>query len=387
VDLDEVVAVAGGAAEEAEVERALTPAGRDGFFAARDAVGAAIAAVVRMTALDNVFHVVTRSTSMHCGARRLNGGDAAILIPLGVLARTRVLARLLRCYTDRRYAGREPVINMMGSAMDERTYPFEIAPDLVPLFGEHDGGDESYYNALEALDRRTPPDPYRDAFAIDVMGMCLTYLTLHELTHLTARHDTLSKLDRAADPRIPAHLSGVPLRRGSEVHADVTAANHTMMLSLLGLEDIQPNRARKRRLHELLYRLPFAATMLFGMYDAHRKTVYDYDEGPYPHPIIRYEIWNAWSHAAVESIRPSTAKTAAKLGDAGFWDCIVAYNAMEFDCMTGQYGGTPQDTGRYFPLTALKYGAASALQSRIEADDLLWQQVAALVPMAEAESR
>ena len=54
-------------------------------------------------------------------------------------------------------------------------------------------------------------------------------------------------------------------------------------------------------------------------------------------------------------------------------------NHLEWDCFTGEYGspppGTEGGTGRYVPVTALKYGAASALRPRMREDNRLWLEV------------
>ena len=371
--LEEVIASGGGMVSIEDVEARMTSDGAAAVFDVMELIQVAMQLATHRAALGEVHLVVTDSSSMSCRARRIDAEEAVILVPLGILARVRALARRLLWHLGQD----EPVVHMVGSALDVRDFPWELAPGLVPVLGQDasDGGAE-YWEALARFDRRTEPDESLDAVANDVMCQCLLYLGLHELAHLSARHDTLLRLARTHDRSIPAHLGLDVLRRGVEVHADMLAAGNQMKLQMLAvktahLADEHPD--------VMFGRTSFAVTMLFAMYDTHRKTVYEYDDTAYPHPIIRYEFWDLAVSRIVEQVRPDLGEIAREHAKAGWLDCVQAFNALEFDCMGGTYG-RPRPwlkggTGRYVPITALKYGGASALQPRFEADHELYQEV------------
>ncbi|MCW2623890.1 MAG: hypothetical protein JWR48_612 [Mycobacterium sp.] len=58
---------------------------------------------------------------------------------------------------------------------------------------------------------------------------------------------------------------------------------------------------------------------------------------------------------------------------------MTCFDGLEWDCFTGEYGSPPVGaeggTARYLPVTALKYGAASALQPRMREDNQLRLEV------------
>lgn len=370
MDLDEAIDLAGGSIGLDEAEPYVTRAGVRALAEALDVFGSAANQAVARGAVDGLHVAITLSTSMDSRVRLLDDGLAVILIPIGVLVRARSLARRLHWYLRQN----QPFIHMVGSTMDERDFPWELAPGLVPVFGEVASHEpERYWDELAAFDARTPPAEAGDVLAVDVMAHCFLHLALHELAHLDARHDLLLELGCADNDRVERALSPDRLRRGIELHADYLAG--TQQTSLL-LRRARKQRHSGRRLGRLFYRLSFAATMLFGMYDTHRKTVYEYDNGSYQHPVLRYEFWNEWMKASVLNAGPRYLKAAQRFSLEGWQDCVRALNALEFDCMRAAYGRPPESspggTGRYVPVTALKYSAASALRYRAQDDlDLL----------------
>jgi len=373
MDVDEAVTLAGGHVRVEDLDERLTPDGAFALIHALHLMVEAMDTVVRQAALGplgRIHCVITGSTSMQCRTRRLDGEQAVILIPLGILARTRVLARRLLWHLADEDA---LTINMVGSTLDERTFPWELAPDLVPVFGEDTTSDEAaYWQALAVFDARTAADEEWDTIANDIMCHCFLMLALHEMVHVTGRHDELLRLARAQDPRIPSHLALAELRRGMEVDADMVAARYHVSLHMR--HEMMAHLVRK---HPDVFfgRSAFAATMLFGLYDTHRKTVYDYDGGIYPHPLIRYELCNEGMLDAVTDIRPRLLRKARQYSLDGWKDCTDAFNRLEWACLCGAYGrppaGTEGGTGRYVPISTLKYGAASVLVARMEGDTRL----------------
>ncbi|MEU6749380.1 hypothetical protein ABZ914_24420 [Spirillospora sp. NPDC046719] len=374
---EEAVALAGGAADEELIEDCLTP---DGAYAVGDTlqiVGGVMRSMLRRTSVQDAIHlVITNSPSLRCGVTFLDDRRAAVFIPLGALGRARVLARRLLWHLHED----KPIIHVMGSAMDTRDFPWEVAPDLAVIFGEDVEDDPGYWDRLSEFDRRTPGNRRREAVANDVTCHCLLFLALHELAHVTAGHDRLAHLAGAGDPRTRPDLDQTRLRRGMEVHADVLAGQNFARILL-----VHPDWARLavKRPDVVFGRSGFATAMLFGMYDTHRKTVYEYDTGIYPHPIIRYEFSYEGLQLVLEEQRYKRRQRAEQCSWSGWKDCIIAFNAMEWACLEGKYGsppaGTQGGTGRYVPLTALKYGAASALRPRMEEDSRLAQEIERIV--------
>ncbi|MEV1179022.1 hypothetical protein, partial [Nonomuraea sp. NPDC049784] len=315
--------------------------------------------------LGKIHLAITRSTSMDCRTRRLDSEASVILIPIGVLARIRALARrfLLQVGQD------QPDTLVAGSAIDVRDHPWELAPGLRPVFGEDV---EDYWEALDGFNRRTPDEEENEGFADLAVLHGFHYLALHELGHIFGLHDRLLELARAHDPRIPQHLTLRALRRGMEEGADVFAA-HNFAPSLIH----HPSTARSADDPDLFFpMISFVVTMVFGMYDVHRKTVYDYAEGFYPHPLIRYEFWDEATTTGLRQRWTGPIDEAAEYRRAGWQFCMDCFHRLEWECFSGEFGSPEDgDTGRYVPVTALKYGGAAALVPLMRADNQLWLEV------------
>jgi hypothetical protein len=79
--------------------------------------------------------VLDRSPSIVCRVGLLDDGKAALAFPLGVIARTRILARLLL-----QYLGQKPNVRIATSNLDDRPESESlVAPMLIPLFGQIPG--------------------------------------------------------------------------------------------------------------------------------------------------------------------------------------------------------------------------------------------------------
>jgi hypothetical protein len=140
------------------------------------------------------------------------------------------------------------------------------------------------------------------AFAEGITALALHYLALHELGHLYGGHDHVLRLARAGDPRIPPHLTPTKIRRAMEVSADIFAAQN---------------------------------------FDVHQKTAHEYDDGFYPHPIIRYEFWDEATTTGLVSAWPSIVEESATARTDGWNACMRCFNHLEDDCFTGRFGTPP----------------------------------------------
>jgi hypothetical protein len=364
---EDAIALAGGAADAEELAEHLTGAGLAALEETIEFSRGIIQVASGSKQIGNVDLVVTRSTSMDCRVRRLNADQTVILIPVGVLARTRALARMFFSYLQ----DDRPDITFTGSALDDLTYAWELAPGLRPVFGEQN---DQYWPALEEFNRGTATDEELEAFADGITALALHYLALHELGHLYGGHDQVLRLARAGDPRIPPHLTPTKIRRAMEVSADIFAAQN-FVPSLLHHPSARP--VAEAEPDVFFSTASFTVCMLFGMYDVHQKTAHEYDDGFYPHPIIRYEFWDEATTTGLVSAWPSIVEEAATARTDGWNACMRCFNHLEDDCFTGRFGTPPPETEDgtrvlYVPVTALKYGAASALLPRFQEDNRLW---------------
>ncbi|MET9507813.1 hypothetical protein ABZX62_04910 [Streptomyces flavidovirens] len=374
--LADAVAMAGGSASHGVLEDVLTPAGAAAANEALTFVREGTEATDGLLALE-----VVNSNSMTCAARRLEGRDSVVLIPLGVIARARALARRLL-----QHLAHGKSVRVVGNPLDYRP-GWEIAPGLVPVYGQYEGDDEHQWDALKSFDGSTEPDESRDTAASDIMSLCLLYLAMHEMTHVVSRHDRLLELVRSSDPRVPS-MSLPVLRRGLEINADIMAAVTTArclaMVSLLSAGAKEKGIAlgvADTGLDTLFERCSFAATMLFSMYDTHRATVFNYDEGSYPHPLIRYEHTHEATLEAIKSFAPDLLETVVQSTELGWLRCNQAISELENACLFGEYG-KPADGNilRCLPVTALKYGTPVLhMQSRIAEEYRLGIQIEGLL--------
>lgn len=377
MDFGEAVAISGGQAGDELMAERLTGETTEALRGALAGVSSITQSMLDQVPQPNqVRLVVTRSTSPQVRFRRLDPGDSLVLVPLGLLGRVQALARRLLWHLEQDV----PDVAVVGSALDERDGPWEPAPGLVPVFGEDGDQDEDdYWEALGRFDLRTPPDEDREVLVTNFVVFGFICLVAHELTHVVVRHDDVLRLARAKDPRIPERLDITRLRRGMEIQADVIAGENFTRFLLL-----DPAVAEYYR-HDpaiAVYVASFVQTMLFGMYDVHRKTIYEYDEGIYPHPLIRYEFAADAMESAVTAVRPELLEEARQNAYDGWLHCVMAFNALEWACFEGMYGTPPPGSGfgteRYVPITTLKYGAAAALRPNMLQDSALSQEVADL---------
>jgi hypothetical protein len=375
MELDEVIALAGGEATYEMLEARLTP---EVAAVVMNAVGAGASitqAIIEQLPFPNDIRLVfTQSTSPQCRSRRLNAESSVILVPIGALARILALARRLLWHL----AQRELAVAAVASALDDSDPEWELAPGLVPVFGEdYDPDDTRYWETLSEFNLRTPPEELQEAWASEFLWISFLYLFLHELVHIAARHDRVLELARAGDPRVPRDLDPARLRRGMEVQADVVAAENLARFLMLDPE-VAPQVDEDPE--AMFHSVSFALSALFGMYDVHRKAAHEYDAGSYPHPIIRYEFVDEAFQTVLRDLRPDLAEIARQHGRNGFEQCMQAFSAMEWHCMAGMYGqpdaGSTHGTERYLPITALKYGQADRLRPRMIQDNRLFLEVA-----------
>ncbi|MEV5433188.1 hypothetical protein [Streptomyces sp. NPDC052701] len=363
--LADAVAIAGGVVDAETFEDILTPAGA---AAAREALS-----FIRLGTVgrpDGPMSVeVVKANSMRCRGMRVDGGEASvILIPLGALARARALARrFLQHLAHRRR------VRVVGNPVDERS-GWELLPGLVPVYGEYTGNEKNQWDALKAFNQETEADQDRDTAANDIMSMCLMYLAMHEMVHLGSRHDKLLHLARAGDPLVPRGISLSVLRRGLEINADIMGA--ITLVKCLIMVAYPPGAKEKgfpigvssNGLDAILERFSFAATMLFSLYDTHRGVVFDYDNGSYPHPIVRSEHTHEVTLGTLKRFVPQHFDAARQSVDAGWHAVNEAISELEFAALQGEYG-RPADGNieRCIPVTALKYGMPVALmENRIQ---------------------
>src|SRR6476620_3413690 len=93
--LEEAIATAGGAVTTERMAEVMTAEGAEAVHGFMGVVSMFADITAESAGLGAVYFAITESPSMYCRARRLDAETSVILIPLGVLARTRVLTRRL----------------------------------------------------------------------------------------------------------------------------------------------------------------------------------------------------------------------------------------------------------------------------------------------------
>lgn len=375
--LADAVAIAGGAVDPGTLEEVLTPAGA---ASAREAL--AFLKLGTVGRLEGPMSVeVVNANSMRCSGMRVDGQDSVILIPLGALARARALARRLLQHlaNDRR-------VRVVGNPVDKRP-GWELLPGLAPVYGEYTGDEEHQWEDLKTFDEETEADQDRDTAANDIMSMCLIHLAMHEMVHLGSRHDRLLELARSGGPLVPQDIGLPVLRRGLEINADIMGTvTTTKCLAMLAFppgmkEKGFPLGVASNGLDTIFERSSFAATMLFSLYDTHRAVVFDYDDGSYPHPIVRSEHTYEVTLGTINHIAPHYLDTVRQSTDAGWLAVNQAISELEFAALQGAYGKPSHgDIARCIPVTALKYGMPVVhMQERIRMELELGKVIEALL--------
>jgi hypothetical protein len=280
---------------------------------------------------------LTRSLSVGGTVRMIDATHAAVLIPVGTLARMRVMHRLLLSNWNRE--GKP--LSVMASVMD-RPVTRAVPQGLVPLLS--DAQDETaWWTALDALDAETTLDPRFNPDVSELDHLSLSLLIGHEFAHVLRHHPDIRTRVRAGElsfevgndkDRRPG--TDVELRRAMEGDADMVSAY--MAVATL----VRQGRSAGFPLPRGFVRLGYAVTALFGLFDPRRLSIMDYGtESQYAHPLIRYS--NYMDDFGDCARQVNAADDYEGNADFGVLKCQIALSWLESDIMTEHRFGGPVD--------------------------------------------
>lgn len=156
--LNEAVALAGGWVTPESSPAVIPPEQLRSMMATIAMLGPAYDIILnRYNFKGGIALALTNSPEFTCQAKRLGGDKYAILVPLGMPARVRVLAHILL-----RYWGRETGVQFVRSLRDNLPVTDDSVPKLLhPLFLNQPNF-EGYWDSLHDLDQIVSADPNLD---------------------------------------------------------------------------------------------------------------------------------------------------------------------------------------------------------------------------------
>jgi hypothetical protein len=303
----------------------------------------------------------------------------AILIPLGMVARTRVMARLLLRHWMTPDDQIQRVIRSPVDAIDDD--PESIPPMLQPLFLETLEPD-AFWDGLLKLDRSIELEPPYEGDVRELVHLGLVFFLSHEFTH--ALHGHLDLLDRARAGQVTMPIERI--RRGIEIDADDGAA----AISMLAMQrDIQQAVAAGQddvSVARGWLRLTYVVTMLFAITDTVRKHFPGYQSGAYNHPMVRCELFFVSVGRALHDSPKQVLTDWRDVSTQGWLKCLQALELLNVEAMSGKFGALP--AGRCFaPLHAMNYGVSPfgvsnrALWDLVQEAHTLLAEVRSLLPL------
>jgi hypothetical protein len=281
--------------------------------------------LARQNGAGEVELVVTRSLSMRCAVRRLDDHRSLVLLPAGLLARVRVMNRLLLSYWDEGLPSRE----LIGSLWDAKSGRLLVPKKLEPLLTESVAAGQ-WWRKLAELDAAIE---LNDVFAPDVQELnhvIVTHVAWHEFGHLLRRHFEISREIEAAVQA--THLDATEVRRALECDADAVADYLSVYVLISQASGSQHDPGLG------FLRLGYGLTALYALYDPDRRVIADYVGGGYAHPQIRQQmsIENQGGAARTFDLDALYGENAAIGADR----CISALTHLELDAIEGRWGAT-----------------------------------------------
>lgn len=276
--------------------------------------------------------VLTQSPGFSCAVHQLQD-RYVIFVPIGMVARARVMARLLlRHWRVKRYPH---FVRSPADKIDDEAG--NIPPLLQPIFLDSLPA-ETFWKGILELDRSLELEAGFEQDVRELVHLAVLYLLSHEFTHVLHGHFDLIAEARSGACRMDiAHLS-----RGLELDADDGAARTTMWI--LNRDIMQAIEVGKQASWELGWlRLGYVVTMLFAISDTTRKYYAAYDVGAHNHPLIRCELFFASAEQSINE--PEKVKAIWRENScAGWLRCLVALETLNFEAIAGKFGALPPGT-------------------------------------------
>lgn len=325
---------------------------------------------------------LTPSTSMACALHQHGGGVFTIIVPLGVAARLRILARLLL-----EYWGKERRVQFLNSPLDKIAADnWHVPSRLRPLFGKNAYQDDTtFWEELAALDTLLSPVPETENDVLELQHLALVHLIAHEFTHAWEKHFSILRSDPADLHLDRYNLRPEDLEKCVELHADIIAAELSTRI-LQSQIALAPEEA-DADLGRGFVRLAYVVMMLYSLYDPERKYLYAYDEDRYTHPLVRREMTLNFIERVVSIFFPDKFDDLMNNVLYGWEKCIWAVNDMNLDAMSGRFGEI-EPNKLYFPIGLAMGGIFSASYIQEETDkasELALRFIALVKDLAEEE--
>lgn len=275
---------------------------------------------------------MTRSTSMRTGVHRVGTAHAAVLVPIGLIARIQVMHRLLLSEWNREGQPQRFLVSIM-----DRPHDRWVPPRLKPLLSDLDE-ESDWWSALNQLDAATSFDA---AFAPDVIelnALTLSLVMCHEIAHVLRHHHevvrkVMSKefLFEVGDGNGRRPATKPELHRAKENEADMIAAYLAVLILV--------RQAPSDRLQVGFLRLGYALTAMLALFHPRQLSLFDYLEGSeYPHPFVRYGAYMLDTESCATQAGVDDAYERGT--DIGARKCFDALGWIETDIFTkGRFGG------------------------------------------------
>ena len=288
---------------------------------------------------------LTNSTAYGCQVRPIENNGYAVLVPVGLIARIRVLARLLLSYWKVDKAPRiirSPLDNVPG---DRDAIP----PLLKPLFLDEDEPD--FWEQLLELNKTVTLEELAENDVQELVHVAMLFIVSHEFTHILHGHFDL--LRRADTEKLP--LTMAEIRRGIELDADDGGAAIAIKIQNDAIEDA---RARGENVNLGLgwLRLTYAVTMVFAITDTHQKYFGVYDEGSYNHPMVRCELFLNSADNCLKNVPESVMEQWVTNSTEGWKRCVLALENLTMDAWSGKFGKLAEGV-QPAPIHTLNYSA------------------------------
>ncbi|MGW7102717.1 hypothetical protein [Streptomyces sp. NPDC054838] len=308
---------------------------------------------IQLSAFDTAIGIRTTvelvdSPFFTCRAKEITPDHHVITIPLGLVCRFYVLADLLCGYL----LGSK-VMLVLGDVDAEWESLWRLPPGLHPLFGAA-GARTDWRKELAALHSvtRTPDAAYDVA---SMTSLALMFVIGHEAAHVYRQHGpqlrAMKDLDVVRTPEDERYF-----RRFAETDADVMATHWAMLA-----QDIGRLTAREQGWEfspaTAYFRLSYAVTALYALFDVHRMHMGSYAEGIYAHPMVRRHVFSV-AGAMTSAAEPETYGMWPRLEEQGWVHCAFGLNGLDIDAVRGKFGPVPKGYNAV-PVSSLHYDPRS----------------------------
>lgn len=295
-------------------------------------LGTSYNVIIQDSGMDDVGMIaLIDSPNFSCRVERIENGGYFIFVPLGMVARIRVLARLLL-----RYWECENNIVIRKAPPDRLPREDKPVPELLqPIFSDNPDLN-TFWKDIYKLDKRLKDaKPYEEDVR-ELVHLALVYLISHEFTHIWHRHFKLLEQQHNEN----AKLSRDDILRGLELDADDGAARVAMLI-MHELVDQYHKAGRELDLSLGWLRFSYVTTMIYGIFDAQRPHLSTYDKGSYNHPVVRREAFFGTMLSCVEASKDE--KEMLQYAEYEGWKrCIFAFNSITQEAIKGMYGDYPE---------------------------------------------